>query len=260
MHRITLILPLLERQIPLIKDKFVDSGFGTGAVKVTPAHDLADFELSRRYLSTLIRDFPQSSLVADAYYALGLLEREEGELDLAIENLQKVMEIGSRDLLAQAGIVIADILIEQAKFDEAEFTYQEAIKKAPALAGLIYPKIARIYEQKGDFVRAIEFYQEAISLLSMKEAANLQFKIAQAYEKHRDYHQAIEEYLKIPYLYPMDSQLTVKAYLSGAQIYENQEDWLAARDIYLKVASMDVEEAKYAQERLAWIDSQRKEK
>ncbi|MGD9015575.1 MAG: tetratricopeptide repeat protein [Candidatus Omnitrophota bacterium] len=217
-----------------------------------------DFELSRRYLSTIIRDFPQSSLVADAYYSLGLLEREEGELDLAIENLQKVMEIGSRDLLAQAGIVIADILIEQAKLDEAEFTYQEAIKKSPALAGLIYPKIARIYEQKGDFIQAIRFYQEAISLLSMKEAASLQFKIAQAYETHRDYHQAIEEYLKIPYLYPMDAQLTVKAYLSGAQIYENQEDWLAARDIYLKVASMDVEEAKYAQERLTWIDSQMK--
>ena len=88
----------------------------------------------------------------------------------------------------------------------------------------------------------------------------MQFKIARAYENKGDYYRAIEEYLKIPYLYPMDSQLTVKAYLSAAQIYENQEDWLAGRDIYLKVAAMDVEEAKYAQERLAWIDSQRKEK
>ncbi|MFH1362821.1 MAG: valine--tRNA ligase [Candidatus Omnitrophota bacterium] len=44
----TLILPLVEREVPLIKDKLVDSQFGTGAVKVTPAHDLADFQMASR--------------------------------------------------------------------------------------------------------------------------------------------------------------------------------------------------------------------
>ena len=219
-----------------------------------------EFNLARRYFSTLIRDFPQSGLLADGYYALGLLEREEARLDSAIVNFEKAMEIGSRDLVAQAGIAIADILIDQDKLDEAELAYQKAIEKSPALAGLIHPKIARIYEKKGNFDQAIRFYQQALSLVSMKEASNLQFKIARAYERNMDYHRAIEEYLKIPYLYPANSQLIVKAYLSSAQIYENQDDWLSAKDIYLKVASMDVEEAKYAQERLEWIDSQRKEK
>lgn len=45
----TLLLPLLNREIPLIQDDFVDPKFGTGAVKVTPAHDPNDFEMGRRH-------------------------------------------------------------------------------------------------------------------------------------------------------------------------------------------------------------------
>ncbi|MCE5251002.1 valine--tRNA ligase [bacterium] len=45
----TLILPLVEREIPVIADDFVDPGFGTGAVKVTPAHDPNDFEIGLRH-------------------------------------------------------------------------------------------------------------------------------------------------------------------------------------------------------------------
>ncbi len=43
------ILPLLERVIPVIADEFVDPHFGTGAVKVTPAHDPNDFEIALRH-------------------------------------------------------------------------------------------------------------------------------------------------------------------------------------------------------------------
>ncbi|OGB74274.1 valine--tRNA ligase [candidate division Kazan bacterium RBG_13_50_9] len=45
----TLILPLMERAIPIIADDIVDIKFGTGAVKVTPAHDLTDFEIGARH-------------------------------------------------------------------------------------------------------------------------------------------------------------------------------------------------------------------
>ena len=45
----TLILPLTGREIPVIEDDFVDPQFGTGAVKVTPAHDPNDFEMGRRH-------------------------------------------------------------------------------------------------------------------------------------------------------------------------------------------------------------------
>ncbi|MBC7325799.1 MAG: class I tRNA ligase family protein, partial [Moorella sp. (in: Bacteria)] len=45
----TLILPLVNREIPLIADSYVDPSFGTGAVKITPAHDPNDFEVAVRH-------------------------------------------------------------------------------------------------------------------------------------------------------------------------------------------------------------------
>src|SRR6185437_743720 len=45
----TLLLPIVNRQIPVIADEHVEPQFGTGAVKVTPAHDPNDFEIGRRH-------------------------------------------------------------------------------------------------------------------------------------------------------------------------------------------------------------------
>lgn len=44
----TAILPLMNRELPIVADAFVDRQFGTGAVKVTPAHDPNDFEVAKR--------------------------------------------------------------------------------------------------------------------------------------------------------------------------------------------------------------------
>ncbi|HEY9644414.1 MAG TPA: valine--tRNA ligase [Coleofasciculaceae cyanobacterium] len=45
----TLTLPLMNREIPIIADAYVDASFGTGCVKVTPAHDPNDFEMGKRH-------------------------------------------------------------------------------------------------------------------------------------------------------------------------------------------------------------------
>ncbi len=42
-------LPIMNREIPIIGDEYVDASFGTGCVKVTPAHDLNDFEMGQRH-------------------------------------------------------------------------------------------------------------------------------------------------------------------------------------------------------------------
>jgi len=42
-------LPLTNRQIPIIADEYVESEFGTGAVKITPAHDANDWEIGERH-------------------------------------------------------------------------------------------------------------------------------------------------------------------------------------------------------------------
>jgi valyl-tRNA synthetase len=49
LHGKTLILPLMDREIPVITDELADPEFGTGAVKITPAHDPNDFQIGLRH-------------------------------------------------------------------------------------------------------------------------------------------------------------------------------------------------------------------
>jgi len=56
------ILPVLNREIPIIEDDFVDPEFGTGVVKVTPAHDPNDFEMGLRH------DLPSINVMDDDGY------------------------------------------------------------------------------------------------------------------------------------------------------------------------------------------------
>jgi valyl-tRNA synthetase len=49
----SVVLPLMEREIPIIADDYADPQFGSGAVKVTPAHDPNDFEIGQRHLNEI---------------------------------------------------------------------------------------------------------------------------------------------------------------------------------------------------------------
>ena len=51
----TCILPIMNREIPIVADEYVELGFGTGAVKMTPAHDPNDFEVGLRHNLEIIR-------------------------------------------------------------------------------------------------------------------------------------------------------------------------------------------------------------
>jgi valyl-tRNA synthetase len=62
------ILPLLNKKIPIIKDSYVDMGFGTGGLKITPAHDPNDFELGRKH------DLPAVKVINDE----GFMTEEAG--------------------------------------------------------------------------------------------------------------------------------------------------------------------------------------
>jgi len=59
----TLILPLVNREIPIIADEYVDMEFGTGAVKITPAHDPNDFDVGTRHNLPLINVMDESAVI-----------------------------------------------------------------------------------------------------------------------------------------------------------------------------------------------------
>jgi valyl-tRNA synthetase len=62
----TVKLPLTDRHIPIIADAYVDREFGTGAVKVTPAHDFNDYQVSQRHQLPLINIFTPDAKTNDA--------------------------------------------------------------------------------------------------------------------------------------------------------------------------------------------------
>jgi TolA-binding protein len=217
-----------------------------------------DLDSARRYFSSLIRDFPKSNLIPDTYYALGSCYEEEGKHEEALANFKKVIELTRSDLTGQAAITIADIYVKQDKSDMAIKTYQDIIKAFPNLTHLIYPKIADLYYKMNNLDEALEFYRKSLDVVPVREMSGIQFKIAEVKDTQGKPDEAVGEYLKVTYVYPENSAMVTKALLRVGAIYENKEKFKEALNIYNKVISMDVPEAKFAKERINWIESHTK--
>lgn len=209
-----------------------------------------ELNLARRYFSSLIQDFPNSNLVADAYYALGSICDEESSYQEAIDNFKKVTELGKSDLAGTAAIAIADIRVKQGDLDSALSLYKNVIRTRNNLAHLVYPKIAEVYRSQNNYEQALEFYRKSLDVVPARQTGYIQFKMAETEEAQGKKDEAIEEYLKVAYLYPQDNQLTVKSLLRVASIYEDKENFKEAVNVYKKIISLNVEEAKFANERI----------
>ncbi|TZF91258.1 valine--tRNA ligase [Cognatilysobacter lacus] len=73
LHGKSVVLPLTGRRIPVITDDYVDRAFGTGVVKVTPAHDFNDYAVGQRHSLPLINIFTPDAKILD-----GVLAEEAG--------------------------------------------------------------------------------------------------------------------------------------------------------------------------------------
>jgi valyl-tRNA synthetase len=62
----TVIVPLVNREVPVIADEYVDIEFGTGALKITPAHDVNDYEIGKKYNLQVIDCFNEDGTIAEA--------------------------------------------------------------------------------------------------------------------------------------------------------------------------------------------------
>ena len=87
----TVILPIMNKEIPIIADEFVEKEFGTGAVKLTPAHDLNDYEAGKKHNLEIIEVF-------DKNWKMGNLIPEYEGMDIyeaRKEIVKKLEEIGA---------------------------------------------------------------------------------------------------------------------------------------------------------------------
>ena len=85
----SVILPLLNREIPIIADSHVDMEFGTGAVKVTPAHDTNDYEVGKRHNLEQIVIFDKHGILNENAGEFAGLERLEAR-EKIIEKLESL--------------------------------------------------------------------------------------------------------------------------------------------------------------------------
>src|SRR3712207_1006685 len=86
------ILPLVGRRIPIVADEYSDPEKGTGAVKITPAHDFNDFEVGRRHKLPLINIFDteaQLALAGNEAFLEGLEQTHDLKAVLALDGLDR---------------------------------------------------------------------------------------------------------------------------------------------------------------------------
>jgi valyl-tRNA synthetase len=73
----TAIVPMLNREIPVIADDYVDMKFGTGALKVTPGHDLNDFEIGKRHNLAIVNVMNKDATMSEAAGPYAGLDRDD---------------------------------------------------------------------------------------------------------------------------------------------------------------------------------------
>jgi valyl-tRNA synthetase len=95
------ILPLVGRRIPIIADEYSDPEKGSGAVKITPAHDFNDFEVGRRHALPMINILDQEAKLAlegNADFTSGV-DPNNPELALTIQELHGVFRFAGRKMI-----------------------------------------------------------------------------------------------------------------------------------------------------------------
>ncbi|ABV34537.1 MULTISPECIES: valine--tRNA ligase [Pseudothermotoga] len=84
----TVVLPLMNREIPIITDSYVDPEFGTGAVKITPAHDPNDFDIAKRHSLQFIEIFDNEAKINENGGKYAGLDRYQAR-KAVLEDLEK---------------------------------------------------------------------------------------------------------------------------------------------------------------------------
>lgn len=132
----TVILPLVGREIPVIADAYVDKEFGTGVVKITPAHDPNDFEVGRRHNLPEINILNDDATInenggkyagMDRYEARKLIVEELKEQGLLVKVADHSHNVGTHD---RCGTTVEPLIKQQwfVKMEELAKPAIEAVK------------------------------------------------------------------------------------------------------------------------------------
>ncbi len=85
----TVVLPIMNKEIPIVADNYVEKEFGTGAVKITPAHDPNDYEVGLRHNLEVIKVFDEEAKMNDLVPKYKGMDRMEARKAI-VEDLEKL--------------------------------------------------------------------------------------------------------------------------------------------------------------------------
>lgn len=132
----TAYVPMLNRAIPVIADEYVEMGFGTGALKVTPAHDFNDYELGKKHNLAMINILNKDATLnenAGAYAGLDrFVAREKLWADMDAAGL--VMKVEKREMVVprsqRGGEIVEPLLSTQwfVKMDDIAARAVQAVR------------------------------------------------------------------------------------------------------------------------------------
>lgn len=88
-----IILPLTNRRIPIVADPFVERDFGSGAVKITPAHDFNDFEMGHRHQLPMINILTPDAKIKEGTYAGLDVEEAREKIVVDLKKLHLIEKI-----------------------------------------------------------------------------------------------------------------------------------------------------------------------
>ncbi len=152
-------LPFVDRKIPIVADEYVDREFGTGVVKITPAHDPNDFEVGKRH------DLPEINIMnddatingnggkfcgMDRYEARAQIVKELDEMGLLVSIEDYSHNVGTHD---RCGTTVEPLIKQQwfVKMDELIKPAVKAVKEGDIQ--LIPPRMEKTYFNWTDNIR-----------------------------------------------------------------------------------------------------------
>jgi len=139
----TIMLPLVNREIPIVADDYVDIEFGTGAVKITPAHDPNDYLIGKRHKLPEIVILNENAAISEGYGKYSGLDRYDAR-KLIVEDLDSV------GLLVK----IKDHAHNVGTHDRCKTTVEPMLSKQwyVKMESLAKPAIAAVREKQTKFV------------------------------------------------------------------------------------------------------------
>jgi TolA-binding protein len=207
-------------------------------------------DLASRYFLSLIRDYPKSYLLADAYYALGLTLNDGLKNEEALVNFKKAFDLNDPEIRPKAALAMAEIYAKEEKFDLALSLYKDTVRRYPDLGVSIYPKIAEAFFKTGDYDSALNYYYKSLDGAADDEAAVLRVKLAEIREARGESDEAVKEYLEAVKLSGQDNTSAAKAFFRIGQIYEDRGNFQEALNAYSRISAMNIPESKSARERI----------